>query len=96
MRSLNHPWRKKPLAWNKSQLAMPKTIGHTNNMKTGIEVNGPANIIMLLQAMLDQGKISQEDHDKLVAQAERTIIYIRNLQNPNGYKWHETMEKEAV
>lgn len=52
-----------------------------------IETNGPANMIMMLDTMLEMGTISTEDHGALKQQAERTINYLKQLDNPSGVQW---------
>lgn len=52
-----------------------------------IEVNGPANIIMILDAALDAGEIDPLLYKKLCEQAWRTISYLRQLDNPKQTKW---------
>jgi hypothetical protein len=58
-----------------------------------IETNGPANIIMLLDAMLEYNKIPIEGYRVLKRQAELTIDYIKLLENPSNVKWHDVTKR---
>lgn len=60
-----------------------------DNMKT--EVNGPANIIMLLDVALENGQISKSAYDILIPHAENTIKYIRLLDNTKDVKWSDVV-----
>lgn len=62
-------------------------------MGKGIEVNGPANIIMYLRGMLDNGRISKKDYDLLVNEAEKIIDYMNQLYNPKQINWSEVKKK---
>lgn len=54
-----------------------------------IETNGPANMIMMLDLMLEMGTIAKEDHAQLKEQAEKTVKYILQLKNPNNINWFD-------
>lgn len=57
-------------------------------MKKHIEVNGPANILLFLSIMLDQGRILPADADRLAKEATKTLQYLQQLDNPNRIDWY--------
>lgn len=54
-----------------------------------IEVNGPANIIMIVEMLYDTKQITKGSRDLLVAQAELTIDYLKQLSNTKGVMWYD-------
>lgn len=54
-----------------------------------MELNGPANIKMILELMLEEKRISQADYDTLVKQAEKTIEYMIEWSNGNKVFWSQ-------
>ena len=56
-----------------------------------IEVNGPANIVMLIEAMneSDNAQFQKEILAKILKEAHFTIEYMKKLSNPTGIKYHE-------
>ncbi len=64
-------------------------------MSNGVEINGPANIILALDRLeRDSGYISNLSAFQITQlkhirkQAEQTAAYIGLLTNPNDIKWH--------
>lgn len=51
------------------------------------EVNGPANIVMLIEA--SSGEITPEVIELIKKQALKTIEYIKKLENPKDVKWSD-------
>lgn len=67
-------------------------LGCGRNETTGsVEVNGPANIIMMLEAMDMIGAISQADYKLLRQEAEKIVKYMKLLDNPNKVHWHDVI-----
>lgn len=54
-----------------------------------LEVNGPATAKMILDSMLEDGKIEKADYDKLAKLMDRTVEYIKKLDNPSKVNWHD-------
>jgi hypothetical protein len=62
------------------------------------EVNGPANIVMMIDALISQVDRLSENQiiEKLYViqnQAYNTIEYMRKLENISGVKWSEIVHK---
>ena len=60
---------------------------------TKLEVNGPANILMLLEMYKD--KINPELSNKIQSEAEKTIKYMRQVDALNTKFWHEINESDS-
>ncbi len=54
-----------------------------------IEVNGPANIIMILEQMYWDELITEQHFLQLKNEALKTISYMSQLSNPRSIHWHE-------
>ena len=60
---------------------------------TKLEVNGPANILMLLEMYKE--KINPELSQKIQSEAEKTIKYMRQVDALNTKFWHEINESDS-
>jgi hypothetical protein len=54
-----------------------------------MEVNGPATMVMILEQMLEEGRISREDYDVLNRIGLRTIEYMKQYSLNNKVMWHD-------
>lgn len=54
-----------------------------------VEVNGPANIIMILESMLENGLVTPEAYEIIRKEAENTLEYMKVLENPNNIRWSD-------
>lgn len=53
-----------------------------------IEINGAANIIMILECLVSKGKVKECDAAPLTEEALRLIVYLKQLDNPKAVAWH--------
>lgn len=54
-------------------------------MKRNVEVNGPANIIMIIEAR--NGKLTEADIEAIKKNAESLVEYMKHLYNPSNIDW---------
>ncbi len=57
--------------------------------KKHIETNGPANIIMFIDVLLSDNKISEQDYQVIKDQALKTVEYLKLLENPDKVNWSD-------
>lgn len=57
------------------------------------EVNGPANIIMLIDQLYENNQLDKASYDIIRKNAENTVAYLRLLSNPNNIKWADIIKR---
>jgi hypothetical protein len=70
------------------------------NLKWAIEVNGPANIVMMVQRAKHRAELPEQKDDidlldQIERQARMTIAYLRCIQNKDPKFWHEIQYVEV-
>jgi len=92
--SLDHCYSCQVTEGETEELEDEETVVTLREVKadTGVEINGPANIALIVDGILENHTVHRDiaiELQTIKDEALKTIEYIKHLRNPEGIAWHE-------